>query len=509
MNLAQRSRGQSRLSSMEIRDFFARLLDLVRPWTVQTVVWEDRADIVEVYVECADALQLHCPSCDRLCPVTGLSPSRRWRHADTCLKKTFVLAAPPVVNCPEHGKQPCRVPWEGAVSGSLAGEDIDRVHGGLLMTKEFEKWILGLTRTFRDLKKAAGFAGVDYAVVRRLLRSDSRETQQTGTAERASFGPEDHQLQGAQLSLFAQSDMRFLNRGIHAFGNLELGEALELFKKHRVHYPKGFDVSSRLKVTEFLLEGLRDLPAEPFERPGYLCTLWDSFEDYSKADGADCAAFAARAKNAYFAYVLQEMERSGVVESTVLPENRPAGFVLLQAGRYEEAIRSLQEHVLRMPQSAALYGWLGDAYLLRGDHAVARQCYREACFLDPSAIDWRHLEDAELKQLKQDILFEYDSDPELAVEWLPSHACIEGLFEPEAVRVNEGLKELVESYLVVEKQWRKEKSPRLAARLFARGIVLCENGENLKFIRKIDLIQVRRMMKQANPDLFEEFLRKI
>ena len=44
------------------------------------------------------------------------------------------------------------------------------------------------------------------------------------------------------------------------------------------------------------------------------------------------------------------------------------------------------------------------------------------------------------------------------------------------------------------------------AELFFRGIILCENEENLRLITKIDPIQVRRMKKQANPDLFAEFL---
>ncbi|MDR3554073.1 MAG: hypothetical protein P4L55_04910 [Syntrophobacteraceae bacterium] len=162
-----------------------------------------------------------------------------------------------------------------------------------------------------------------------------------------------------------------------------------------------------------------------------------------------------------------------------------------------------------MPARAALYGWLGDAYLLRGNSKVARQCYREGCFIDPLDIDWRHIEDPDLKQLKQDILFVYDFDAELALEWLPSHARIEGLFELKTVRVNDGLKEMVDEYVAMEKEWSKKKSPRLAAKLFARGIVLCENSENLNFIKKIDLIQVRRVMKQASPDLFEEFLEKI
>ena len=133
----------------------------------------------------------------------------------------------------------------------------------------------------------------------------------------------------------------------------------------------------------------------------------------------------------------------------------------------------------------------------------------EAFLIDPAAIDWRHLRNADLRQMKQDILFLYDSDPELALEWLPSHARIEGLFERREVRLNNGLKELVDDYLAVEKAWLKENSPRFAARVFLRGIVLSENLENLKFIKKIDPLQVRRTMKKANPDLFEEFLERV
>jgi hypothetical protein len=53
------------------------------------------------------------------------------------------------------------------------------------------------------------------------------------------------------------------------------------------------------------------------------------------------------------------------------------------------------------------------------------------------------------------------------------------------------------------------KMTYLHARLPVRGIVLCENWEHLKFIKRIDLIDVRRIMKQANPDLFEDFLERI
>ena len=505
---------------MEIRDFYANLIELAWPWTVKSVAANEGSESVDVHLECAEAAQFACPHCNRACPVCDYSPSNSWRHLDTCRKTTFLHARLPIVNCPEHGEQHPRIPWADADSP---------------FTAAFEKWIGGLAESFGDAKKAAHFAGVEYVLVRRLMRRVApRRHRQTGgrdsslapaavgdsgdfglaipasggspggnkSISRTATAPEE------QLSIFAQN-MSFVNQGIQAFNNLDLEEAIDLFRKHRSLYPKGYDISSRLKAAEFLIRGMRETPAEPGERPGYLCRLWDAFEDYVRSEATAGDAFAGKAKGAYFARVLQEVERAGLAESTMLPEDIPFGYLLLQAGRYDEAVRSLQECIPRAPHNAAIYGYLGDAYRLRGDHEVARRCYREACFIDPAAIDWRHIEDAELTELKQDILFEYDFDPELAVEWLPSHARLEGLFERKLVRLNDGLKEMVDDYLAMEKTWSKDKSPRLAAKLFLRGMVLCENRENLKFVKKIDLIQVRRTMKQANADLFDEFLERM
>jgi tetratricopeptide (TPR) repeat protein len=516
---------------MEILDFYAQLLELAWPWTVKSVSLKEQPDRVDVYLECAEAAQLPCPLCERACVISSYSPPRTWRHTDTCLKRTFLHAGLPVMDCPVHGRQHPRIPWvggelpthptssaSGGCSGSFSQDYTEKRYDGLPVTTAFEKWIIRLSEALGDPKKAALFAGVEYTLLRRLLRQYSSETPLAETAKSSS----PHSSNGAgailqatpgeregQLSLFARNDLDFVNRGIQAFSCLELEKAVECFQKHRTLYPKGYDISSRLKAAEFLIEGMRKAPADPGDRPAYLCRLWDSFEEYSESGDAGCAAFAAKAKSAYFVHVLKEVERNGPGGPTILPGGIPAGFILLQAGRYEEAIRNLQESIPKMPESAALYGWLGDAYLLRGDREVARRCYREACFIDPLAIDWRHIEDPDLKQLKQDILFEYDFDAQLALEWLPSHARIEGLFECKAIRVNDGLKETVNEYLAMEREWSEKRSPRLAAKLFARGIVLCENGENLKFIKKIDLIQVRRMMKQANPELFEDFLENI
>jgi tetratricopeptide (TPR) repeat protein len=378
------------------------------------------------------------------------------------------------------------------------------------MTSEFGKWIRRLVESFGDTKKAAHFAEVEHVIVRQLIEpvANPAENPVTSGSVPASSAAGPGSQTPKQISIFAQ-DMSFVNRGIQAFNKLELEKAVDLFQKHSSHYPKGYDISPWLKAAEFLLNGTSEAPHEPGKCLPYLCRLWDSFEDYLKSEQMDPDVFAAGAKSSYFARLFHEVERAGLAGSSILPENIPIGYVLLQAGQCEEAIRSLQECIPKMPQSAALYGWLGDAYLLRGELAVARRCYMEACFLGPAAIDWRHFRDAELKRLKEDILLYYGFELESALEWLPSHARIEGLFERKVVRVNDGLKEMVDDYLAMEKAWSKENSTRFAAKLFFRGMVLSENLENLKFIKKIDPIQVRRTMKQANPDLFEQFLEMV
>ncbi|MGD0401289.1 MAG: tetratricopeptide repeat protein [Syntrophobacteraceae bacterium] len=491
---------------MGIPDFYAHLIELASPWTVKAVVAKEGSEIVEVHLECAQTARLTCPRCDLSCPVCGFSPPKTWRHLDTCGKMTWLHAGLPIVDCPEHGKQQLSAPW---------------AHEDSPATLAFERWIARLSEGFGDLKKAAHFAGVEYALIRRILRRAAcgepplagmakPKTPLSSTAAGAKPESRPPAAPQPQLNLFAQNDMSLVNRGIRAFKNLELEKAVELFEKHRSVYPKDYDISSRLAAAEFLLRGIGEAPHEPGKRPGYLCRLWDSFEDFIGAAGIGRDAFGAEIKTAFFARVIEEAEECGPVEGpSFLPGDIPLGYVLLQAGRYEEAIRSLQDYIPKMPHNAALYGYLGDAYRLRGDYEVARRCYREACLIDPAAIDWRHLHDEDLRELKQDLLLEYGFDPELAQAWLPSHARIDGLFERKVVRIHDGLKEMVDDYLALEKALSKEKSPLLSAKLFFRGMVLCENRENLKFIKTIDLMQVRRIMKQANPDLFEEFLERI
>ena len=82
---------------MEIRDFYSRLLELVPPWTVKSIVWEDNPERMDVFLECGEAALFPCPECGRPSPVCDRSPLKTWRHLDTCGKTTHLLAGLPIV----------------------------------------------------------------------------------------------------------------------------------------------------------------------------------------------------------------------------------------------------------------------------------------------------------------------------------------------------------------------------------------------------------------------------
>ena len=197
----------------------------------------------------------------------------------------------------------------------------------------------------------------------------------SGEMESGFSGEGEAELPGAgepparQLSLFARNDMTFVNQGIQAFRRLELERAVELFQRHRAVYPKGYDVSPRLSAAEFLAGGLREAPVDPCERAAALCRFWDAFEDRARSEGPAWMKFPGEIKKIYFSGVAEELLSISPADLSSLPGGIPPGFVLLQAERAEEAIASLQASIAETPHKAALYGWLGDAYLLRGGPA--------------------------------------------------------------------------------------------------------------------------------------------
>lgn len=482
---------------MRLEKFFSYLLGLKAPWRVKGVDWSDEADKVDVYLVHENDALFRCPLCGRRDNPSGSGEAKTWRHLDTCGKSTYLHASLPFVLCPEHGRSSVEPPW---------------ADGNASMSSALERLCLRLAKEFGGARMAARLTGMNPGEVQKAIAA-SRQRRQAARPQTEAVPPtadeSPDQLEKPrvqQLSLYAQKDMPLINEGVQALKALEPEKAVELFEKHRKLFPRGYDVTSRIALAQSLLDGLRRAPVDQPARLAHMCSFWSTFENRLSTTETGKDPLVEKIKRSFFEKALQEAESSGLNDMLQVAKGVPLGYVYLQAGQIERAVQSLQASILHAPDSAEVYAYLGDAYWLRKDFKTARQCYREACLIDPVTIDWSHLKDGELKDLKQDLQTLYGFDEELAAEWLPSHARISGLFERKVLRLHEGLKEIVDAHLAVQKAVAKKGTPRLQAKLFFSGIVICENEENFKFVKKINLIQVREKMKQANPDLFAEFL---
>jgi hypothetical protein len=94
-------------------------------------------------------------------------------------------------------------------------------------------------------------------------------------------------------------------------------------------------------------------------------------------------------------------------------------------------------------------------------------------------------------------------------EWLPACAYVRGLFEPKTITTHEEIHLLQEGYRELQKAFRKNPNPALAARIFTKGIVLCDNEPFLTGTKGIDFAEIRKDMKSASPELFDEYLNEI
>jgi tetratricopeptide (TPR) repeat protein len=308
-----------------------------------------------------------------------------------------------------------------------------------------------------------------------------------------------------QLFLF-EDRMTLLNRGLLDLARLNIEEAKATFARYKALY-RDNKVDTELQVAGFFEKGFADAPEPRSEVPAYLCGLWDSFENWRQSAEYDQEGIISEIRSSFFQKTLEVIAECNMTDTPLLSDRIPTGYVFIQAGKYDLAIKALQSCIPERPQDAAIYGYLGDAYMLRGEPGVARQCYLEACLIDARAIDWDHIKDGALLQLKYEVLRQHKPDHSLAVEWLPSHACIQGLFPPKKLKLNQGIKEFVDEYLRLRKALFKKPSPELNAKLFFRGIILCDNEPLLRFVKGINFIDVRRQMKEVNPVLFSKYLK--
>jgi transposase len=97
-------------------DFFAKLLNLKRPWRVKWVLLSSEEKQIDVWLEHRRRAWFSCPECGWRLPVHDHVAARRWRHLDHGDHLTWLNTRIPRVFCLEHGVRQVKVPW--ALPGS-------------------------------------------------------------------------------------------------------------------------------------------------------------------------------------------------------------------------------------------------------------------------------------------------------------------------------------------------------------------------------------------------------
>jgi tetratricopeptide (TPR) repeat protein len=310
-----------------------------------------------------------------------------------------------------------------------------------------------------------------------------------------------------QLSLFGDENTLF-NLGIQRLLEMDFRACLETLERYRKLFPWGQNVSQETAMCEFWLMKLpgaawTEIDAVEAERR---YGLWLEFEEafgFPWPEESIERQFQVR----YFGR-LTDCLGSSPKQTARLPAGTPLGLIPLLAGRPDPAIVLLQTSIAAEPEDARAYGYLGDAYAARGDLRTARICYREAFVQEPGAVDVRRLRDPGLREMLSEAVGADDGEPS-AIEWLPVRAQLSGIFERRVLRNMEEVKQWVQRYLHLEKDYRRGTGKTLAPRLFYHAMVLSDNASMLRFIKQVDLAELRRMMKNWSPALFARHMREV
>jgi tetratricopeptide (TPR) repeat protein len=170
-----------------------------------------------------------------------------------------------------------------------------------------------------------------------------------------------------------------------------------------------------------------------------------------------------------------------------LDDGRPVAWLLMQAGRPAEAVPLLQAAVAAQPGQARLYYTLGEALWRSGQREQALGAYRDACLIEPGALDEAELTCAPLLDLL-DRAAELEL-PGTAAAWAPVLADLEGV-APLARTTIELLAE--------------GPAPRVMAALLAEYRRKRSRGALPEPAR----MEIKRAMLKAAPEL-KEFVRRL
>jgi transposase len=96
---------------MQDHELYRRILGIEAPWQVERVELKLQQGEVHVYLAHQNQQEWVCSECGTRGPLYDHQPDREWRHLDTCQYRTILHAAPPRMQCPEHGVRVAKLAW--------------------------------------------------------------------------------------------------------------------------------------------------------------------------------------------------------------------------------------------------------------------------------------------------------------------------------------------------------------------------------------------------------------
>jgi hypothetical protein len=132
---------------------------------------------------------------------------------------------------------------------------------------------------------------------------------------------------------------------------------------------------------------------------------------------------------------------------------------------------------------------------------TARLCYREAFVIAPSKIDLPRLQDDDLKKRLYELADDEDHEGSY-LDWFPVRAQLEEIFERRIFRDLDDLKHWLQRYQDLAKVYNRHEDRALVPRLFYHAMLLSDNAPIMRFIKKVELPELRGKMKEWHPALF-------
>ncbi len=277
-----------------------------------------------------------------------------------------------------------------------------------------------------------------------------------------------------------------------ALATLDIDAALYTMESLARQYPDNSEVKREDVIVRFLQETLSTV-----KKPAQLFTQYSAFRKLLK-DYSYIPEYLPDLERAYFGRVVDAagQEPLGAIYGY------PPGYLLLKAGRLEEARKSLVEEISEMgivpKKKAHLLGYLGDVFIANGEIEQARRYYVEAIQADTSGIDIKGLLDDDTKAL---ILGTYIPEG-LGGIWAASVGHILMVFPPPVFRDSNELMAFSKQFNDLRAGLGKDDSDETPGRVFYHALIMVEHEALFRVLKGADMMELRKLMRSINPALY-------